>query len=903
MKRETRALHDSAAGAASYESFRAAHTLGGIAGTIGIPPLSELAGELERVLQLLHHRPRRLAARELALVEQGSVNLETMLGAVRCLRAPQPATELCPQLKALADRLLADSGGLAGLQAVLSAELPLQEADAAASEASVPPALHPEPGTAIPHSTEPAERRRNRIADDIDRNVLPMFLEEASELVPQIGQDLRDWRAAPHEHAFAESLKRLLHTLKGSARMAGAMGLGELTHRIETRVADAAEQAAVPEGLFDDLETSLDRIGVLLEHLERGEAEAAVAPARAPGSAGQPAAAAPGAPSRALLRVRADLVDRLVDEAGEVSIARSRMEVELRTLRSALHDLTETVIRMRNQVREVEIQAESQLQSRMAHAQAAAEPFDPLEFDRFTRLQELTRFLAETGSDVSALQQGILSGLDGMEGALTAQRRMTRVLQDGLMRVRLVPFGRIAERMHRVARLTAREERKRVALDIRGGQVELERGVMERIAAPLEHMLRNAIVHGVEAPEQRREAGKRETGAVRLEVRQEGNEVVLILSDDGRGLDLERIRSRALAAGLVRAQDEVSDDEAAQLIFTAGISTAEHVTEVAGRGVGLDVVRNEISSLGGRMQLAFQSGQGTTFTIYLPLTLSVVQALLVRSGDQVFALPTLMVEQVQKVKPELLEQLFAAGRLTWQERSYPVHELQHLLGNAEHAPALHRYNALVLLRSGAQRAAIHVDELLGNQEIVVKSVGSQLARVTGIAGAAVLGSGQSVLILNPVLLTQSAPGVPASAQRRSAELPPEPVLPLVMVVDDSLTIRRITGRLLSRAGYEVIEARDGVDAVEKLRGALPQVLLLDIEMPRMDGFELTRHVRGDPRLRHIPIIVISSRTAEKHRRYAVELGVNLFLGKPFHEDELLAQIAGFVADAPDAAAA
>jgi chemosensory pili system protein ChpA (sensor histidine kinase/response regulator) len=358
--------------------------------------------------------------------------------------------------------------------------------------------------------------------------------------------------------------------------------------------------------------------------------------------------------------------------------------------------------------------------------------------------------------------------------------------------------------------------------------------------------------------------------------------------------------------GLIRAEDRLSDDDVAQLIFTAGISTADQVTEAAGRGVGLDVVRTEINALGGRMQLAFQPGQGTTFTIYLPITLSVMQAVLVRSGDQLFALPTLMVEHVQKVKPDVLEQLFAAGQVVWQNRAYPIHELQHLLGDAEYAPVLHRYNALLLLRSGAQRMAIHVDELLGNQEIVVKTIGAQLARVTGIAGAAVLGSGQSVLILNPVLLVQPASGVPAKLlsappARRAAELVPEAARPVVMVVDDSLTIRRITGRLLARAGYEVVEARDGVDAVEKLRGVLPQVMLLDIEMPRMDGFELTRHVHGDPRLRHIPIIVISSRTADKHRRHASELGVNLFLGKPYQEDELLAHIAGFVAGAPGAA--
>jgi len=915
LRSETGALRDSASGAASYESFRAAHTLAGIAATICIEPLSELAGELERVLQLLHHRPRRLAADELGLVAGAVVASQEMLDAVRGLHAPEPAAALDLRLRRLADRLLADSGGLNRLQPLLTAEVPSLAADSAPTDTAVLSDRARVPDGQVDSATptdataaaqlqnNSPERRRNRIADDIDRYLLPLFLEEASDLVPQIGQDLRDWRADPGQRSFADSLKRLLHTLKGSARMAGAMGLGELTHSVETRVASAAELPVVPDTLFDDLEASFDRIGVLLERLERGEAEFAHTDAPPPGAGAQPL---PTGQPRVLLRMRADVVDRLVDEAGEVSIARSRMEAELRTMRNALRDLTETVIRMRSQVREVEIQAESQLQSRMAQAEEAQQPFDPLEFDRFTRLQELTRFLAETGSDVSALQQGILTSVDGLEGALTAQRRMTRVLQDGLMRVRLTPFSSVTERLYRVARLTAREAGKRANLDIRGGQVELERAVLERIAAPLEHMLRNAVVHGLETPEQRRQAGKRETGSVTLEMRQEGNEVVLVLSDDGRGLDLPRIRERALAVGLIRAEDPLSDDDVAQLIFTAGISTADQVTEAAGRGVGLDVVRTEINALGGRMQLAFQPGQGTTFTIYLPITLSVMQAVLVRSSDQVFALPTLMVEQVQKVKPDVLEQLFAAGQVVWQNRAYPIHELQHLLGDAERAPVLHRYNALLLLRSGAQRVAIHVDELLGNQEIVVKTIGAQLARVTGIAGAAVLGSGQSVLILNPVLLMQPASGVPAKLlsappARRAADLVPEAARPAVMLVDDSLTIRRITGRLLARAGYEVVEARDGVDAVEKLRSVLPQVLLLDIEMPRMDGFELTRHVRGDPRLRHIPIIVISSRTADKHRHYATELGVNLFLGKPYQEDELLAHIAGFVTGAPGAA--
>ncbi len=299
----------------------------------------------------------------------------------------------------------------------------------------------------------------------------------------------------------------------------------------------------------------------------------------------------------------------------------------------------------------------------------------------------------------------------------------------------------------------------------------------------------------------------------------------------------------------------VPDADLAQLIFAPGFSTAAQVSQAAGRGVGLDVVRSEITDLGGRVEVNFTPERGTTFLVYLPLTLAVMQALLIRSGGQLFALPTLMIENVQKVREADLERLYADGEVTWQERRYPLCHLQHLLADPEYAPRLRRYNAVVLMRSGPQRVAIHVDEFVGNQEIVVKNIGAQLTRVTGIAGAAVIGNGDSVLIINPVVLGdragQRARPVPTAAAQATLHGKTMVVrtAPVVMVVDDSLTVRRITGRLLAREGYVVVEARDGVEALEKLQNAVPDVMLLDIEMPRMDGFELTRRMRGDGRFR------------------------------------------------------
>jgi chemosensory pili system protein ChpA (sensor histidine kinase/response regulator) len=376
-----------------------------------------------------------------------------------------------------------------------------------------------------------------------------------------------------------------------------------------------------------------------------------------------------------------------------------------------------------------------------------------------------------------------------------------------------------------------------------------------------------------------------------------GNEIAIELADDGGGLNLDEIRAKAIAQQRIPPDAELTSGQLIEYIFKAGFSTAAQVTQVSGRGIGMDVVRSEIATLGGRIEVSTRAGQGTVFQIYLPLTLAVAQAVLVRAGGRVWALPAPMVEQVQQLRADDLIARYRSGQVDWQGRSYPFHYLPRLLGDSQHRPESTRHNAVLLLRSGHSVAAVHVDEMVGNQEVVVKNIGPQLARVSGIAGATVLGNGEIVLIINPVQLAQRVGVVAVEAGADERLVPgitpptlPEQRAPLIMVVDDSLTVRKITGRLLTREGFKVMQAKDGLDALEVLAGEIPDVMLLDIEMPRMDGFELTRNMKGDPRLAHIPIIMITSRTAEKHRDRARELGVDLYLGKPYQEDELLGHL-------------
>ncbi|MDB5959552.1 MAG: hybrid sensor histidine kinase/response regulator, partial [Massilia sp.] len=595
-----------------------------------------------------------------------------------------------------------------------------------------------------------------------------------------------------------------------------------------------------------------------------------------------------------LVRVRADILDRLVNQAGEVSITRSKLENQVATLKTSLADFSDNLARLSRQLREVEMQAESQIASRMSIS--SEREFDPLEFDRFTRLQELTRMMAESVGDVASFHDSLSRTVDAASADLVQQSRLTRDLQRDLMRVRMVPFASLSERLFRVARQSAKELDKRVNLDIRGSAVEIDRSVLEQMAAPFEHLLRNAIVHGIEPRQLRGAAGKAETGELLLQVSQQGNEVVIQISDDGAGLDFDKIRAKARKVGLLSEGAVISDLEAAELIFEPGFSTADSLSELAGRGVGMDVVRAEAQALGGRVAIESTAGRGARFTIHLPLTLAVTQVVLTASAGTTYALPSILVEQVLQMKEGALMEAQAAGFVRHQGQKIALHYLPALLGDAGARPLPQRSSPVLILKSGGERLAVQVDEVVGNREVVIKNIGPQLSRMIGISGATVLGSGEIVLILNPVALMLHGAGRQHAIAAASEVLPvPAPAREaVVMVVDDSLTVRKVTQRLLEREGYRVILAKDGVDALEHLQETIPDLMLVDIEMPRMDGFDLTRNIRGNDSTQAVPIIMITSRTADKHRNYALGLGVNAYFGKPFQEDMLLAAIAGLL---------
>jgi chemosensory pili system protein ChpA (sensor histidine kinase/response regulator) len=862
-------------------AIRAAHTLSGISGTARFPAPQQLAKALELAQQRLSDHDRAPAAEQAALLNQTASALEGMLVQLSVRELPEPEPELIARLD---DILVSHLAEVISLRP----EFP-------------PPSLVTAPLTTA-HSesaarpTEPASTA-TLLRDELDPELLPIFLDEGSQLLDDLDSALHNWRESPDDPAHAASIARLLHTLKGSARMVGAMNLGQNLHDLETRLERARAHDPSGQGVFEDLESSLDHARQTLETLQQRAASPQPAPAATPR---QPEEAAPAQPgdtvaqaARVQLRVEASRIDQFVNEAGEISIARTRIEGELRTVRRSLLDLTENVIRLRNQLREVEIQADSQMQSRLSQVETQHSEFDPLEMDRYTRLQELTRMMAESVGDVTTVQQNLLKNLDGAEVALHAQSRMARELQQSLMHVRMVPFDSLAERLYRLVRQTAKELGRRANLDIIGGQIEIDRSVLESMTGPLGHLVRNAVAHGIESPEERRAAGKPEIGQITLQISQQGNEVVIAFRDDGAGLDFARIRAQALQTGLIAPAEDVDDKRLTNLIFVPGFTTAT-LSSLAGRGVGMDVVKSETAAVGGRISVDTTPGQGTSFRIHLPLTLAVTQALLVRAGGRTFAIPSSMVAQVLELKASALEELRQNKGTEWLGEHFGYRYLPRLLGDRASQPQVERFNWVLLLRAGSETVALHVDALRGNHEVVVKNAGPQYARMVGYSGATVLGDGEIVLILNPVALA----GRSAASDDDAPVLPTEaavPTQPTVMVVDDSLTVRKITGRLLEREGFRVVTAKDGVDALEQLLTIKPDVIIADIEMPRMDGFDLTRNIRADARLKAVPIIMITSRTADKHKHYAEEIGVNHYLGKPYDEDVLLGLIRDFIA--------
>ena len=772
--------------------------------------------------------------------------------------------------------------------------------------------------------------------DVLDVDLFPIFEEEALELLPQLSGALRQWTARPDNLTARNEALRVLHTLKGSARLAGAMHMGEMTHRMESAIEHLGTESLHTPQLeplltrfdaihanFNALRTipeqalSLPEASSVPDEVLASDASVEAGPAPITSTPLTVVPFAPLAPARQIsnqsVRVRSQLLDRMVNQAGEVMITRSRLEARLGQMRGSLGEMTGNLDRLRHQLRDIELQSESQMQSRLAQAKDSAQGFDPLEFDRFTRVQELTRMMAESVHDVATVQRNLQRTVEGTEDDLIAQGRQARELQRDLLRTRMVEFEGISERLYGVVRQAAKDSGKSVKLDIVGGSLDMDRGVLDRMAPAFEHLLRNAVAHGIEDPADRVAAGKPAAGTITIHLHQQSNDVTVEFTDDGAGLDLDGIRDKARADGRLSNDESLTDAELADLIFTPGFSTASQVTELAGRGIGMDVVRSEVNALGGRIETSTERGHGTKFKLVLPLTTAVTQVVMLRVGDLVVGVPANLIEMVRRVPVADLERAYKDNVFEFSGEQVPFYWAGALLqASAGSSETRTKTLAVAVFRSAGQRLAAHVDEVLGNQEVVVKNLGPQLSRLPGLAGMSVLASGAVVLIYNPVALAsvygeQARRLRPTVEQSAGAPTVPESFLmasgsqsPLVLVVDDSITVRRVTQRLLKREGFRVALAADGLQALERLQEEKPAIVLSDIEMPRMDGFDLARNIRGDAKLRDIPIIMITSRIAEKHREHARALGVDHYLGKPYSEDELIGLVRQYCAAAVEA---
>lgn len=785
-----------------------------------------------------------------------------------------------------------------------------------------------------------------------DADILQIFLEEAEELLEKADGYIAHWRSHPHDLDSIRLLHRNLHTLKGGARMAGLLNLADVTHLLEDRLDRARDRGGEQtDHLIYLVQHTYDALAKMLELVRRREpipaqvallaqivdaapqnkpaAELATVPtATADGQAilqplidhDEPVPSEPeqgpelelealsahgvggsvGEHRREQIRVDADRIDAMVNQVGESVLLQARVDRQVNGFERHLFELQQTLARLRNQLRRLEIETESQMKAElMAETGLSADEFDPLEFDRFTQVQELSRGIMESLGDISSIEEAMSDLTEQSQLLLLQQSRLGRKMQDGMLALRMVRFNDVVGRLRRVVRQVGDEMGRNAELIIHNGETELDRVTLVGLMPSLEHMIRNSLAHGIESIEERRALGKPEIGQIELTIESSGGNVTLELKDDGRGLDLDAIRRKAIERKVVPADIELTDDEARALIFLPGFSTAGNVSQVAGRGVGMDVVASAVRELGGFVDLHSEQGHFTRIQLNLPLTQAMTRGILVALGDERFAIPYKGVVSVTRMTAVQLAEQYASAKpaVTLNGERYPLFYLGELLNqtpfNAETQEAGIR--PVFLFKLGERRFAIQVDYQLGGIQLFVKSLGAQLGRIPGLSGATIADDGNVILVMELFELVRQF----QHRDDRSIDLTQTSIArrrPVVMVVDDSLTVRKVTARTLERNNLDVILARDGVEALGILHEQQPDVVLTDIEMPRMDGFELLGAIRNDPQTRTVPVIMISSRTGQKHRNRAEALGVSAYLGKPYAEADLIARIEEFLTE-------
>lgn len=768
--------------------------------------------------------------------------------------------------------------------------------------------------------------------DDIDKEAFNFFREEADELFPEIDRHIDALKENTNDREITNALKRAVHTLKGGANTAGARKIGGIFHFLEdlmgaTALIDPATLTIVQSGV-DASHAAMSAMieGTSIEAAIMGGArdnkslpELSTDPMVVPssidflplhGTAVVPSsltrhfkkAEAPAVVRRSnedekdeasALKMTAKQLQRLVNVAGEVNIARGRSTEQSMRLRNRVTGMERSMQALAGYLRLIELEAEKQMEAGARKQGGASSKFDALEFDRFTRLQELTRRVAEAHNDITNQNNDMLLSINNIDDAMAEQGVLISELAGHLDRVRQVRISTVVTRLKRTVRSACRDAGKNADIVI-DADVQIDRGILNKIMGSIEHILRNAIAHGIEMPEVRAKSGKDAGGMIELRVYHDGGETVIEIRDDGAGINTERVLKKAIEKGLTTADAKLTEDQIREFLFHPGFSTAEQVTELAGRGVGMDVVRSDISAMGGRISMWSQVGVGTQFTIRVPSTLTIIQGAATFINNVMYVMPAAFVSRIIRVDAKTLEESYQSGRLvytdeeTGEKTDCLFYGLWQMVGMSRHEGKVTQRNTVALMRE--HNVAVHVDDIMPSAEYVFKTMGPQVQAQSGLMGATVNGDGDAAMVIDPSRIARNMTLAKIAPVKEQARLDP-----LVMIVDDSITVRKMTSRLLSREGFRLMEAENGMIALEKLQSERPDVILLDIEMPVMDGFSCAQAIRNTNAIKDIPIIMITSRTAEKHRNHAMSLGVNEYLGKPYKDTELLEKIRHYVA--------
>ena len=739
-------------------------------------------------------------------------------------------------------------------------------------------------------------------SEDVDQEILAIFLEELDELEEDLTSRISAWREEPDNLILMEALLRPLHTLKGSARMAGVQTLANEAHALESNIqallenqsSDSVQALEIFETRFAELLTLCkqteqlrkdDQCKAQTKFIERRSKD------RAPAQA-----------SNQMLRLPASMVERLCNLAAENNVSRAIIDQHISDFGYGFEEIESTLTRLGEQIRRLEIEAEAQIEFGRERAEhEELKDFDPLEMDRYSKLQQISRSLVESCSDLRDLHGTLKDNARSVETVLIQHSRIGRELHIALQQTRTVPLSKVLiPRVRKTLSALSKELEKPVSLSVLKVDGELDRNVIERLTGPIEHILRNAIDHGLESEQERLKNGKSAKGLICLDVFREGSELVIEIKDDGKGIDVDAVRKKAEQRGIINTDETVTDEEVMQAIFEPGFSTAGKITQISGRGVGLDVVSSEIAGMGGSVRVHSKQGEGTMFKLRLPFKVAMSRALLVTAANETFAIPIDSIVGVVRVSSFELEEQYHSDqpKMVYANQEYDFHYLGKLLMGAEPEYNLEQFAALpvLLARMEDQMVAIQVDNLLGSREVTVKTLSQKFSAIFGVSGATILGNGKVVTILDLPELVGKKSISPLRSSTINAEKPFEKKLPdnsavRALVVDDSVTVRKVTSRLLERQDIDVQLAKDGQDALEQLENSTPDFVLLDIEMPRIDGFEVLERMSRDDRLSNIPVIIISSRSGEKHQLRASELGASAFLGKPYQDAHLLEVIA------------